>query len=99
MLWEVNREKENKTTSQWKFYSPFFPFWNQSCYVHGQNLLFLSKLLSRFLSDVLSVPPHLNSNTTNILMNFCLQSVIAIMFICFGRVKWNNAAAWEVDVA
>ena len=32
-------------------------------------------------------------------MNFCLRSVNAIMFICFGRVKQNYAEASEVDVA
>ena len=74
--------------------------------MYGQNLsngviraFSLSKFLSRFLLDVLSVPPHLNSNISNILINFCPRSVITVMFICFGRVKQNCAAAWEADVA
>ena len=96
MLREVKREKENKTLSQWKF--------NQLCYVRGQNLtngviqaFSSSKLSFRFLFDVLSVSPHLNSNITNSQISLCLRSVVAIMFISFGRVKQSYAESWEVD--
>lgn len=73
MLREVKREMENNICVAMEVLQSFFLFLNQSCYVHGQTLtnrvtqaLSLSKLLSRFLLNVLLVPPHLNFNISNI---------------------------------